>query len=174
VVWLDADDYTGQSNGSNITSLLNDGSGPDFSTLSGVASTKETVSGDTVVRAPSGGLYTSANITGSSNFTFYTIARPTSTTADQTFFALASSWFTKAIVLGYHDGKWMNYTESHDIADIDTTNFQLVKDTEGSTSTGTWNTHSSYTGDWKVIVVINRLLTTDEAAGIEAWLTARI
>lgn len=177
-VYLNADSLTGVDSDA-VTAMTNQGTAAGFEqTVTSYQPTLKIISSKKIIRHDGTDVLSStATIAAMSTWTFYAVARPT-TQATGGYFVSAGSGIN-IIISGYVAGKWEYYDNPRtQIADIDTVNFQIVKNTVGSTSSGAgWvigaqdtGLGQPWTGDWKIIIAIDRALTTQEATDIEAWL----
>lgn len=175
-VYLNADSITGVDNDA-ISAITNQGTEAGFSQAT--ATNKPTlniIGGKKIVRHDGNDVLTSnAAIVTMNTWTFYAVARPTTTTTNSYLLAMGNENY--AIICGFLDGFWEYFVSPRTTgASIDTTNFQLVKFTVGGSGIGTWYLGASnflgdwFVGDWKIIIAIDRAITTAEATDIEAWL----
>lgn len=184
VVLIDAANIAGSDN-DPITTLVNEGTGPDFGVVEdAVRATLQTVSGDKVIRFDGvNDRYGSASSINAMtpDWTFYLIVKETSATNNQ--WVVWAGAENNSILAGYTDNKWdfFNGATFTEIDDADITNFHIVKCTVGTTATGTWYIgyhHASaggfFAGDVKALVAIKRHLTGPEETELEAWLAAKV
>lgn len=175
VLYVDAEEHVGLSDGATVTDMTNNGSGANFSAFGGT-STKETVGGDTVVRnatATGIGFLADSNITGADPVTIYALVKLDSETNNQTVISVANTELDSAIIAGYDDDEIEYYpTPRTLLANINTSQFQLVKMVGVPSITGAWQIRVQ--GDWKFFSVHDRSLTAGEQAALEAWAAARV
>jgi hypothetical protein len=178
LVYLNADSITGVD-GDAISAMTNQGTAASFAQgASTVRPILKIIGGNKIIRHDgSRSLLSNTYIAAMATWTFYTVARPTTTSTGGYFVAAGNA--ANSIVSGYVSGKW-EYVETPrtSIANINTVNFQIVSNTVGTAdNTNYWSIGREnstgvnfWTGDWKIIIAINRAITTAEATDIEAWL----